>query len=64
MTYTAPRSKHTSVDHGRISISLPPLPFEIPKSEVDETKPVSLPVRGELTPQEKRWLRFMGRVKV
>lgn len=39
MTFTAPRSKHSSVDHGRISISLPQMPFDVPPAVTDETAP-------------------------
>ena len=64
MTYTTPKSKHVNLDYGVVSISLPSLPFDLPKAKTDETKPTAPPVRCELTHHDKRWLRGVLRVKI
>lgn len=41
--------------------TLAPIPFEIPPASCDETAPRSLPIRGAIGPEDKRWLRGVAR---
>lgn len=61
MTYTLARSKHSTFGYGTISISLPSLPFDLPPPATDETAPRAPIIKGDLTPELRRWLRGAGR---
>ena len=43
-------------------ITMPKPPFDLPEATTDETAPHQQPVRGEVGPEDRRWLAHVERV--